>query len=102
MLLDQYYHSLSDTVEAVLLWIVFNIVAVVMDQWTVLAYCDVLVTCLEDKGQQCIYPAMKIFYHQQDIFFVIDKLIIKHCLSSPECEHSWVVLLADPDCSQPN
>lgn len=69
MLLDRYYHSLSDTVEAVLLWIVFNIVAVVTDQWTVLAYCDVLVTCLEDKGQQCIYPAMKIFSAPARHFF---------------------------------
>lgn len=69
MLLDQYYHSLSDAVEAVLLWIAFNIVTVVTDQWTAFASCDVMVTYLEDKGQCCIYPAMKIFSPPARHFF---------------------------------
>lgn len=86
---DEYNHCLSNTVEIVLLWIVFNTVTVVTDQWLVCTHCDILVTCLEAKGQYCIYPAMKkIFSPAARYFFMYDKLIIRHCLASVECEHS--------------
>lgn len=54
----------------------------VTDQWVVHTYCDILVTCLEAKGQWCIYPAMKILCSPTARCFFMYVKLIRHCLDS--------------------
>lgn len=60
---------------------------------------------LKLKATGAFIRPWKYYSHPlQHIFFFshMGKLLIRHCLASLECDHSWVAPLADPDRSQPN
>lgn len=104
--LDQYGRCLSHLSKTVLFWNVLNS-CVYCDRSMGSAhvlFCVVSILWswrplpLLSRNGNAILTLCNIFF----IFSCMAKLIIRHCLASLECDHSWVAPLADPDRSQPN